>query len=524
MKNFTKHMTLKVTDFGPINKAEIDLRPLTVFLGPNNVGKSYLAILIYALHRSMSDSESNYIERRLQFRHDREMLDSKYLKKNDLKALVKWAKEVGDHIDISLLLNEYRDSPKNKNKAIIDNKKTIMIPDFLIRLLRPIFEKLARPFTRELSRCFGINLAELKRKNSNKNTNISIISKKTIESEIQNYKLIFSPFEKKSKTNFSKAFKIELNIKQSLDLAHILTRLFDFLSVTNDEKDKDLQNKYLIEEFITSLSSFIHHCLTDPFCNTAFYLPADRTGIMHAHNVLVSSLIQNATMAGFHHANPTPKLSGVLADFIEGLISIDNHMDIGKRKKNDHTRKIEELLDGQVHIEKEEVSNYPRFTYQPEGWNENLSLMNASSMVTELAPVIFYFRHKIQSKNVLIIEEPESHLHPTKQVEFINLLADWIKSGIRVIITTHSEWILEALSNIVNRSERSLLKTESNNDEILLSQENVGVWLFKKDSVNGSSVEEIKFDENDMYSSDFEEVAQNLHNDWVNLTNNGKEE
>ena len=43
-------------DFGPISKAKIDLRPLTVFVGPSNTGKSYLAILIYALHRYFSGS------------------------------------------------------------------------------------------------------------------------------------------------------------------------------------------------------------------------------------------------------------------------------------------------------------------------------------------------------------------------------------------------------------------------------------------------------------------------------------
>ena len=43
-------LELNVEDFGPIVKAEIDLRPLTVFIGPSNSGKSYLAILIYALH------------------------------------------------------------------------------------------------------------------------------------------------------------------------------------------------------------------------------------------------------------------------------------------------------------------------------------------------------------------------------------------------------------------------------------------------------------------------------------------
>ena len=46
-----KPLEIEVTDFGPIAKAKLDLRPLTVFVGPSNTGKSYLAMLIYALHR-----------------------------------------------------------------------------------------------------------------------------------------------------------------------------------------------------------------------------------------------------------------------------------------------------------------------------------------------------------------------------------------------------------------------------------------------------------------------------------------
>ena len=42
---------IKVKNFGPIEKAEIDLRPLTVFVGESNTGKTYLAALIYAVHQ-----------------------------------------------------------------------------------------------------------------------------------------------------------------------------------------------------------------------------------------------------------------------------------------------------------------------------------------------------------------------------------------------------------------------------------------------------------------------------------------
>ena len=46
-----KHLGLTVSNFGPIAEASIELRPMSVFVGPSNTGKSYMAALIYALHR-----------------------------------------------------------------------------------------------------------------------------------------------------------------------------------------------------------------------------------------------------------------------------------------------------------------------------------------------------------------------------------------------------------------------------------------------------------------------------------------
>ena len=54
---------LEVTNFGPIVEATVDLRPLTVLVGPSNTGKSYLAILIYALHRFFGGARRDAVPR-----------------------------------------------------------------------------------------------------------------------------------------------------------------------------------------------------------------------------------------------------------------------------------------------------------------------------------------------------------------------------------------------------------------------------------------------------------------------------
>ena len=45
---------ITVRDFGPIAHAEVELRPLTVLIGANNTGKSYLALAIYSLYQAIS--------------------------------------------------------------------------------------------------------------------------------------------------------------------------------------------------------------------------------------------------------------------------------------------------------------------------------------------------------------------------------------------------------------------------------------------------------------------------------------
>ena len=46
---------ISAKNFGPIVSGSVDLRPLTVFVGPSNTGKTYLATLTYALHKALPD-------------------------------------------------------------------------------------------------------------------------------------------------------------------------------------------------------------------------------------------------------------------------------------------------------------------------------------------------------------------------------------------------------------------------------------------------------------------------------------
>ena len=153
--------------------------------------------------------------------------------------------------------------------------------------------------------------------------------------------------------------------------------------------------------------------------------------------------------------------------------------------------------------------------------------MNASSMVSELAPVVLYLRHVVRPGDLLIIEEPESHLHPAMQVEFVRQLAAAVKSGIRILITTHSEWVLEELANLVRLSELPQKQRKGiDNPDVELRPEEIGAWLFERGSKNGGSVvREMPLDiESGTFPAGFGLITEGLYNRWADISNRIEEE
>ena len=182
--------------------------------------------------------------------------------------------------------------------------------------------------------------------------------------------------------------------------------------------------------FIKTFASACIPSILGPLARPAHYLPADRAGVMHAHQVAVRGLIASASRTGLRRDSPMPVLSGVLGDFMEQLVALAGSPQRAHDDYDNLALSLEQtLLRGAVRVEQSPI-NYPSFFFQPNGWKRDLPLMNASSMVSELAPIVLYLRHVVQPGDLLIIEEPESHLHPAMQVEFIRQLAAAVQSGV----------------------------------------------------------------------------------------------
>ena len=482
-------LELKVTDFGPVVRARVDLRPLTVFIGPSNTGKSYLAILIYALHRFFS-GDPRLVSRR--FRRGywmRRGLERKELPEETITALHE-------------LTQRFQDLREPLGQ------QDVHLPPPVMDLIRSGFDKGGKELGREILRCFGMDSVDaLIRKGKSKEARILLRRRMPNNATRFEHQWTLAKRATKFKTAIPEEISVQINTLNAHDLSELLRRM-------KVSEWKDEERHYLTLRSMEALSDCVLPYFTRPLHLPAYYLPADRAGVMHTHSMVVSALIANAPTGGLRPGARTPMLSGVLADFLAQLIEVDRPR---RKREQDMGTSIEEaILGGSVHVRRSAVIEYPHFTYRPDGWKDDLPLMNASSIVSELAPVVLYLRHIVGPENVLIVDEPESHLHPAMQVEFTRQLAALVDAGVRVIVTTHSEWLLEELANIVRRSELSKAKR---GDKVALRHDQVGAWLFQpKQRPKGSIVNEIRLDATGLYPSGFEEVAAALHNEWADIT------
>ena len=483
-----------VENFGPIANADITLRPLTIFVGPSNTGKSYLAILLYALHQAFGSRFGRW---------DRAGLTRL------LASRVAWS---------------VREDLNDRSSRVSATSQT-ELPVHVVEDLRRHLEEASgqtRGLRHELCRCFGVDSPDMLIRRSSAKTGAKLELTCTRSSSAPGIRYAI----KLAKSHEGLTGSISGIDTQSIldaiasidDGRKLIERVVSQRGTRADWPD------WVLQDILGRLFATLFRPLGSP----AYYLPADRTGVMHSHQVVVSAIVQSAATAGLRKAArpDIPVLSGVLADFLSELIEMSQQRRTRKRKRGDLGSQLEErILEGAVRLDDSETG-YPLFAYRPKGWKDDLPLMRASSMVSELAPVVLYLRHVVRENDLLIIEEPESHLHPAKQAAFARELAGLVRRGVRIIMTTHSDWFLEQFANLVRLSRLPEGHQEDLHDEgYALRPDQVGAWLFKqrRDST-GSVVEEVVLDEETgLYPTDFDDVSETLYNQGARIFNRSQD-
>ena len=493
-------VSINVSDFGPIHEGSIDLRPLTIFVGPSNVGKTYLATLIYSLHRVLSGFKRPFGSERIPRYRFLRFAAEKIQSNADRNELRELSKVLADQ-DLDV---KWSHLPAVISQAISDQ----------------LTSHNGNGLESELRRCFDLSkLTELIYSSSE--TSEATISVGIQASNQDQWKVNFKISSDSKLSTYLKIDDLTLVKKGELfpNPAQLslpgLGGILDSVDYTS-EISGNLER--IIDELFYALNVSPRRFRKPEI----HYLPAARSGIMQSHRIIASSLVSRSTRAGVERFPEIPTFAGPLADFMQQLLLFDHN-----RRTDRHLQAIadlfeQETLHGKIIGRSAFSRAYPEFVYRSSHTQSNIRLSRSSSMVSELAPIVLFLRGVVRLDSTVIIEEPEAHLHPAAQTQLAVTLARMIRAGLKLVVTTHSDWLLKAISNLIR--EGLLYEYDNNNlhekpPRTFLREDEVGVWLFRNHDT-GSSIEEIPFDTSEgLEPSEYEEVEDTLYNRAANLQN-----
>ena len=239
--------------------------------------------------------------------------------------------------------------------------------------------------------------------------------------------------------------------------------------------------------------------------NPSYYLPAAGDELFKdVNNFIVDDM------------NGTFKPSLVQEELLTNFIKVNSDMD--KSSFYSLARQLEnELIDGEIQVKKTEFKEELFFIDNEYGMELELEL--TSSSIRELTPFIIYLKYFLQKGNTLIIEEPENHLHPKNQLILVKYLVKAINQGLNIIITTHSDFIIEKFNNFIRlgNANDDIFNKLGYDKSNILDFHDVNIYNFKKEDKYSYVASKVDINETGFDENTFFEVSTELYDESVDI-------
>ena len=167
------------------------------------------------------------------------------------------------------------------------------------------------------------------------------------------------------------------------------------------------------------------------------YIPAERAGIMRTYKQLLRLYLQTrwAFVPQKHRERIAKmlgaeiRLPGVVEVLLDHILGIEKFTQ-DERAKSTVSQALE-ILEEEVLRGRLEMSEDLSVTYYDRS-ERPIDLINASSMVSEIS-AIYLLSKRLRSGGWLVIEEPESHVHPRGQMGLARFMAMLARNGVNVV-------------------------------------------------------------------------------------------
>lgn len=431
-------MRFKLENLGCLKDVDIELGKLTIICGKNNTGKTYIN---YAIYGFLSTWDSNIY---FSFHREIETLFQ--------EGIVT--------IDLSLHENSF---------------------------IQALTES-AKDYSETLDKIFSVS------QNFFKNADFTVV----LDQYQSNYSNPIS-----SDISSSKHKQLLKIIKHpNSSILEISLLIEDSLSAT---QKKSTPPPAIIKEVINRIlaKAFAGDYFAEPFIITS-----ERTGVwlfkeeleINRHNIVLAGLAKKSEIEPLDFINMlndrVSRYSKPVKDEIDFASSCRNLQKNSSTLLETHPEIISlfrEIVGGEYEVL--EGSNV-LFSFNQNGTSHKIPLHASSSSVKSLANLNFYIKHLAKPGDLLIIDEPELNLHPSNQRKLAKLFTRLIKAGVKLLMTTHSDYLIKEFNNLILlnysfQGKEKLMEKYNYTEDDILDKNDVKVYISDQNTLTPATITDL---------------------------------
>ena len=493
-------LTFTVKNFGPLAEGTVELRPLTVFVGGSNTGKSYMASAIYAAAMAAGPFVRLGVP-----------TDFTFARGGNPRGLFTFGggltREEDDKEAVQSIWEWVRQ--QTQQKLVVSRVDLTTLPEDARAWLKKIVLRQLAFFyidtIDQLRQLHGEKSKFLRQGGEPGDFQLSIHN----DAPLLRLKIHLSD-------NAKSLSEPEFDMLQTV-LVGSDVEWRNVLNIGEDEWSKGMVADRLVNLTIQSVFSGMSA--------QSWYLPAARSGIVQGHKVLAASLARQSRRVGLEPIN-IPSLPGVTTQFLGDLIELDKRM----AGRPGFTRQLGAAIDfietsvirGKVDLDESSGLPTSEIVYLPEidgAVAGKFTLEHTSSMVSELAPLVLFLKYLVNPGDLLVLEEPESHLHPAAQRELARGIVRLVNAGVKVLVTTHSDTFVSQLNNLlrISYASKRWLREKGFAPEECLNPDDLSVYMFAlRDGGDGTEAKKVEISPDFGIDDEwFDEVVKALYDETV---------
>ena len=461
---------LEITDFGPIARGKVVLRPLTVFVGPNASGKSYASVLAHSVVSSCAD-----IAR--------------------VARSGNWAGALLDSGEF------HRLSGRVARLAASANGGRVEVPRALASKIREctvgrLFEK---SLVHHMGHNFGSHLGALVRTGS-------MSSRVRIRGPVRADVTITRTGGATIRAGFGDARRQVRGSAAVTGMAPGARRSTATERGRNGASPPagNLAARRDPGALLELAAGIAGHAVTGKACGSSRYLPAARSGVMCAYGTLAPGILNGLRRDGHGAVRTAGTVSGLVGSLAGACVAPRNG------GSGDADGIIQGVFGGRLDTA---GRGGGALSYAHGGTSVPMHM--SSSGIVDAAPIALAAEEMVPG-DTLVVEEPEAHLHPQSQIRLAGQLAGMVRRSIRVILSTHSPFLLEQLSILVQLEALTPAKRKARGygRDAYVAAGEIAPYAFGGSQGRGYTISEIEHSADaGILQDEFVRVSESMSND-----------